>query len=55
MKRGGPNSYRFTYRPGEPEPFDIQAAALDARAEMIEVEAGSAAAKLRRLKEGQCG
>lgn len=51
MSPGAPNSYRFTYRPSDPEPVHIQAAALDARAEMIEVEAGSAAAPLRRVRD----
>ena len=51
VKRGGPNVYRFTYRPSDPEPFDIQAAAMDMRADVLEVEAGSAAAKLRRVRD----
>jgi hypothetical protein len=51
MKRGAPNSYRFTYHPSDPEPFDIQAAARDARAERLEVEAGSAAVTLKRVRD----
>ncbi len=51
MKAGGPNSYRFTYRPSDVEPFDFQARALDAKANMLEVELGSASAKLQRVRD----
>jgi hypothetical protein len=51
MKPGAATSYRFIYRPSNPEPFDIQAAARDARAELLEVEAGSAAVTLQRVKD----
>ncbi len=50
MKSGGPNSYRFTYHPSDVEPFDFQARALDATADVLEVELGSASAKLRRIR-----
>jgi hypothetical protein len=51
MKAGGPNSYRFTYRPSDVEPFDFQARALDAKADVLEVQLGSASAKLLRVRE----
>lgn len=51
MKAGGPNSYRFTYRPSDVEPFDFQARALDKRADVLEVELGSASAKLHRVRD----
>jgi hypothetical protein len=51
MKAGGPNSYRFTYHPSDVEPFDFQARALDAKADVLEVELGSASAKLRRVRD----
>lgn len=51
MKAGGPNSYRFTYHPSDVEPFDFQARALDARADVLEVELGSASAKLQRVRD----
>jgi hypothetical protein len=51
MKAGGPNSYRFTYHPSDVEPFDFQARALDAKAELLEVELGSASAKLQRVRD----
>ncbi len=50
MKAGGPNSYRFTYHPSDVEPFDFQARALDAKADVLEVELGSASAKLKRVR-----
>jgi hypothetical protein len=50
MKAGGPNSYRFIYHPSDVEPFDFQARALDARADVLEVELGSASAKLYRVR-----
>jgi len=51
LTRGGPNSFRFTYYPSDVEPFDIRAMALDARADRIEVELGTASAKLDRVAE----
>lgn len=51
MKAGGPNSYRFTYHPSDVEPFDFQARASDARADVLEVELGSASAKLHRVRD----
>jgi hypothetical protein len=51
MKAGRPNSYRFTYYPSDVEPFDFQARALDANADMLEVKLGSASAKLRRVRD----
>ena len=51
MKAGGPNSYRFTYYPSGVEPFDFQARALDAKAELLEVELGSASATLQRVRD----
>ena len=51
MKAGGPNSYRFTYYPSDVEPFDFQARALDAKADVLEVELGSASAKLHRGRD----
>ncbi len=51
MKAGGPNSYRFTYYPSDVEPFDFEARALDARADVLEVEVGSASAKLQRVRD----
>ena len=46
----GPNAYSFTYHPSDVEPFDFSAMALDAKADMLEVEVGTAAAKLRRVR-----
>ena len=51
VKAGGPNSYRFTYYPSDVEPFDFQAMALDAKAGVLEVELGSASAKLHRVRD----
>ena len=51
MKAGAPNSYRFTYYPNDVEPFDFQARALDARADMLEVELGGASARLQRVRD----
>ncbi len=51
MKSGGPNSYRFTYHPSDVEPFDFQARPMDAKAEVLEVELGSASAKLQRVRD----
>ncbi len=48
---GLPNRHRFIYRQIPSDPFDIKAAALDARAEMIMVEAGSAGAPLHRVRD----
>lgn len=45
----GPNRFRFTYYPSDQEPYDLVAFALDPRAEMLEVEVGTAQAKLRRV------
>ena len=50
MKAGGPNSYRFTYYPSDVEPFGFQARALDAKADMLEAELGSASAKRQRVR-----
>jgi hypothetical protein len=50
-KAGGLNSYRFSYHPSDIEPFDFQAKALDAKAELLEVELGSASATLQRVRE----
>jgi hypothetical protein len=49
LKPGGPNSFRFTYYPSDQEPFDIPAIALDKRGDTLEVEVGTAQAKLRRV------
>lgn len=43
------NSFRFTYHPSDVEPFDIPAIALDPRAQTLEVEVGTASAKLQRV------
>ncbi|QCB41020.1 hypothetical protein E5673_01240 [Sphingomonas sp. PAMC26645] len=51
VKAGGPNSYRFTYHPSDVEPFDFQARALDAGTDVLEVELGSASAKLHRVRD----
>jgi hypothetical protein len=51
MKAGGPNSYRFTYYPSDVESLDFQARALDAKADMLEVELGSASATLKRVRQ----
>ncbi len=51
LTRGGPNSFRFTYYPSDVEPFDIRAMALDEGANRIEVELGTASAKLDRVRE----
>ena len=48
---GMPNSHRFIYSPSDPEPFDIKAGAMDPRADVIMVEAGSAGAPLRRVRD----
>ncbi|MEG3126215.1 hypothetical protein [Sphingomonas sp. GB1N7] len=45
------NSFRFTYHPSDVEPFDIPAIALDPRAQTLEVEVGTASAKLRRVAD----
>lgn len=37
------------YPPSDQKPFDIAAMALDDRAQVIEVEVGTAQAKLRRV------
>jgi hypothetical protein len=50
-KSGGPNSYRFTNQPSDVEPFDFQARALDAKADVLEVELGSSSATLQRVRE----
>lgn len=50
MAAGSPNSYRFTYHPSDVEPFEFKAAALDARADVLEVEVASASAKLSRVR-----
>lgn len=46
---GGPNRFRFIYHPSDQEPFDIGAIALDPQANVLEVEVGTAQAKLRRV------
>jgi hypothetical protein len=51
MKAGGPNSYWFIYYPSNVEPFDFEARALDARADVLEVEVGSASATLKRVRD----
>lgn len=51
MRAGGPNSYRFTYYPSDVEPFEFQARALDANGDVLEVELGSASAKLQRVRD----
>lgn len=51
MKASAPNNYRFTYYPSDVEPFDLKARALDARAELLEVELGSASAKLHCVRD----
>jgi len=51
MKAGEPNSYRFIYHPSDVEPFDFEARALDARANVLEVEIGSASAELQRVRD----
>ncbi len=50
MAPGAPNDHRFTYHPSDVEPFDYEARALDPRADVLEVELGSASAKLRRVR-----
>jgi hypothetical protein len=50
MVAGAPNAYRFLYHPSDAEPFDFSAIALDAKAEMIEVELGGASARLHRVR-----
>ncbi len=45
----GPNCFRFTYHLSDQEPFDLVAIALDPRATILEVEVGTAQAKLRRV------
>jgi len=49
VKTGGPNSFYFTYYPSDQEPFDISAIALDSRGDTLEIEVGTAQAKLRRV------
>lgn len=49
LKLGSPNSFRFTYYPSDQEPFDISAIALDKRGDTLEVEVGTAQAKLKRV------
>jgi hypothetical protein len=49
-KANGPNAYRFTYYPSDVEPFDFSAMALDPKADVIEVEVGTASAKLARVR-----
>ncbi len=49
VKPGGANSFRFTYYPSDQEPFDIPAIALDPRGDVLEVEVGTAQAKLQRV------
>jgi hypothetical protein len=49
LRPGGPNSFQLTYFPSDVEPFDIPAIALDERGQQIEVELGTASAKLRRV------
>jgi len=51
LGRGGPNSFRFTYYPSDVEPFDIPAIALDPRADRLEVEIGTAYARLDRVRD----
>ncbi|WP_230769980.1 hypothetical protein [Sphingomonas sp. Leaf4] len=51
VRPGGPNSFRFTYHPSDQEPFDLAAIALDPRADTIEVEVGTAQAKLKRVSK----
>lgn len=51
MKAGAPNRRRFTYYPSDVEPFDFQARALDAKADLLEVELGSASATLQRVRD----
>jgi hypothetical protein len=51
MKPGAANVHRFTYHPSDVEPFDYEAQALDASASVLEVELGSASAKLHRVKD----
>jgi hypothetical protein len=51
VKPGDPNSFRFTYYPSDQEPFDIGAIALDSRGDVLEVEVGTAQAKLKRVSE----
>ena len=46
---GGLNSFRFTCYPSDQEPFDIPAIALDPRGDTLEVEVGTAQAKLERI------
>lgn len=50
-KAGSPNSYRFTCHASDVEPFDFQARALDAKADLLEVELGSAWATLQRVRD----
>jgi hypothetical protein len=49
IKPGGPNSFRFTYYPSDQEPFDVTAIALDPSGDTLEVEVGTAQAKLKRI------
>jgi hypothetical protein len=51
LTRGGPNSYRFTYFPSDVEPFDTPAMALDARGDRLEVEVGTAYARLDHIRQ----
>lgn len=54
MKARGPNSYRFICYPSDVEPFDFQAKALDTKADVLEVELGSASATLHRVRDQAC-
>jgi hypothetical protein len=49
-KADGPNAYSITYYPSDVEPFDLSAMALDPKADVIEVEVGTASAKLARVR-----
>jgi hypothetical protein len=51
MRSGAPNDHRFIYHPSDVEPFDYEAMALDPRGDVLEVEVGSASAKLRRVRQ----
>ncbi|WP_260596837.1 hypothetical protein [Sphingomonas endolithica] len=51
LTRGGPNSYRFTYYPSDVEPFDTPAMALDPRGDRLEVEVGTAYARLDHIRQ----
>ena len=52
ISRGSPGRAMLAdaaYPPSDQKPFDIAAMALDDRAQVIEVEVGTAQAKLRRV------